>query len=265
MTLAVLASAGHVFEPPGVADFWQPLVGSGAWAITRTMLLVVVIGAVLAYVMVASTRKLAVVPGKGQYALEGAYGFVRNSIARDLIGEDNMRPYLPLLFATFTFIFLGNFAGIVPVIQFPATSRIGIPIVPMLFVYIVYLAVGMRRRGVGGYLKGLSPPGVPVAAQFLVYPLEFITYFITRPVTLALRLFGNMFAGHLLLLLIALGAEYLLVEGLNGSIGLGLIGIPIWLSYFVFTVFELLIQFLQAYVFTVLAAFYIADSLSDEH
>ena len=265
MNPAVLAGASHTFNPPGTANFWQPLVGTGAFAITRTMLLVVVIGLVLAWVMVRSTRKLAVVPTKGQYVLESSYGFVRNSIARDLIGEDNMRPYLPLLFATFTFILLGNVAGIVPVIQFPATSRIGIPIAPMLFAYVVYLAIGFRRRGVGGYLKGLCPPGVPGAAQLLVYPLEFITYFITRPVTLALRLFGNMFAGHILLLLIAIGAEYLLVEGLDGHIGLGIVGIPVWLSYFVFTVFELLIEFLQAYVFTILTAFYIADSLSDEH
>lgn len=265
MNPAVLAGASHEFLPPGVPNFWQPFFGTGAFAVTRVMLLVVVIGLVLAWVMVRSTRKMAVVPSKGQYALESSYGFVRNSIARDLIGEDNMRPYLPLLFATFTFIFLGNVSGIIPVIQFPATSRIGIPIAPMLFVYVVYLAVGFRRRGVGGYLKGLCPPGVPGAVQPLVYVLEFITYFVTRPFTLALRLFGNMFAGHLLLLLIALGAEYLLVEGLAGHIGLGLIGIPVWLSYFVFTIFELLIEFLQAYVFTILAAFYIADSLSDEH
>lgn len=265
MNPAVLAAASHTFNPPSTPNFWQPFFGTGAFAITRTMLLVVVIGLVLAVVFVRSTRRLAVVPSKGQYALESSYGFVRNSIARDLIGEDNMRPYLPLLFATFTFIFLGNVAGIIPVIQFPATSRIGIPIAPMLFVYVVYLAIGFRRRGFVGYLKNLCPPGVPVFVQPLIYVLEAITYFVTRPVTLALRLFGNMFAGHLLLLLISIGAEYLLVEGLDGHIGLGLIGIPIWLSSFVFTVFELLIEFLQAYVFTILAAFYIADSLSDEH
>ena len=265
MNPAVLNAAGEGFVAPSTADFWQPLFGTGAFAVTRTMLLVVVIGLVLAVVFVRSTRKLAVVPSKGQYVLETSYGFVRNSIARDLIGEDNMRPYLPLLFATFTFIFLGNVSGIIPVIQFPATARIGIPIAPMLFVYVVYLAIGFRRRGFLGYIKNLCPPGVPIGAQFLVYPLEAITYFITRPFTLALRLFGNMFAGHLLLLLIAVGSEHLLHLGLEGNIGLGLIGIPVWLSSFVFTVFELLIEFLQAYVFTILAAFYIADSLSDEH
>ena len=89
------------------------------------------------------------------------------------------------------------------------------------------------------------------------------TYFFTRPVTLALRLFGNMFAGHLLLVLFASGGEYLVLH--SGVLGYIPVGVFSWIMAFVMTVFEVLVEFLQAYIFTLLAALYIAGSLADEH
>jgi F-type H+-transporting ATPase subunit a len=129
-------------------------------------------------------------------------------------------------------------------------------------VFVVYLAIGMRRQGVLGYIMGLLPPGLPGWIKPLVFFLELITYFFTRPVTLALRLFGNMFAGHLLLLLFTLGAEYML---LHGSGILPVLSVAPFVMTFVMTGFELLVQFLQAYIFTLLSALYIAGSLADEH
>jgi len=106
------------------------------------------------------------------------------------------------------------------------------------------------------------PPGLPSWIRPAIFVLEVITFFVTRPLTLALRLFGNMFAGHLLLLLFITGGEYLMT---TGGLGLKLAGAGSFGMAFLLTVFEILIEFLQAYIFTLLAAMYIAGSLADEH
>jgi F-type H+-transporting ATPase subunit a len=255
-------SAAEEFVPPSAPDFWQPLVGDGAFAVTRSMVVMVLVTGVLAVVMVLATRRLSVVPGRGQYRLEGVYGLVRNSVGRDIIGTDHYRPYVPLLFTLFTLILLNNLMGIVPFVQFPTMSRIGFPLALALGVYVVYLVAGVRRRGATGFVKSLVPPGLPFWVVPVVFVLEAVTFLVTRPVTLTLRLFGNMFAGHILLLLFALGGEFLLLQG-EGL--LKLVAIPAFLMFFLFTAFEILIAFLQAYVFILLASVYIAEVYSDEH
>jgi F-type H+-transporting ATPase subunit a len=260
VTTTVLAA--EEFQPPSAPDFWQPLVGDGAFAITRPMVVMVLSVIVLALVMMAVTRRLAVVPGKGQFRLEGVYGLVRNSIGRDIIGQEHFRPYVPLLFTLFTLILLNNLAGIIPLVQYPTMSRIGFPLALALGVYFVYLVAGVRRRGATGFVKSLVPPGLPWWVVPVVFVLEAITFLITRPVTLTLRLFGNMFAGHILLLLFALGGEFLLLHG-DGFIKL--VSIPAFLMFFLFTAFEILIAFLQAYVFILLASVYIAEVYADAH
>lgn len=260
MRPAVLASEG--FVPPSAADFWQPLVGDGPFALTRTMVVMVLFTVVIGVLMVVATRRLAVVPARGQWAMEGVYGLVRNTVARDVIGGAHFKPYLPLLLSLFTLILLNNLAGVIPVIQFPTMSRIGFPIALALGVYVVYIGASIRHKGVGGLLRSLVPGGLPFLAIPVVFLLELLTFLVTRPVTLALRLFGNMFAGHILLLLFALGGEYLLLEG--GGL-LKLVSIPAFLMFFVFTAFELLISFLQAYVFILLASVYIAEVYAEEH
>jgi F-type H+-transporting ATPase subunit a len=257
-----MVSAAEEFVPPSAPDFWQPLVGNGAFAITRTMVVMVLSVVVLAGVMLLLTRRLSVVPGRGQWALEGVYGLVRNSIGRDIIGTAHFRPYIPLLFTLFTLILVNNLVGIIPPIQFPTMSRIGFPLALALGVYVVYLVAGVRRRGVGGFLRNLVPSGLPGWVVPVVFLLELLTFLVTRPVTLTLRLFGNMFAGHILLLLFALGGEYLLLHG-EGL--LKLVSIPAFLMFFLFTAFEILISFLQAYVFILLASVYIAEVYADEH
>lgn len=254
--------AGETFVPPSGEDFWQPLVGDGSFAFTRPMALFLISTVLIVTVMVLATRRLSVVPGKGQYILEQAYGFVRNGIARDMIGERNFKPYLPLLFSLFVVILVNNLFGILPVVQYPTMSRIGFPAALALFVYVLYLFLGIRRRGLLGYFKGLVPAGLPVFIVPLLFVLEVITFFFTRPVTLALRLFGNMFAGHILLLLMAVAGEYLL---LHTDFPTSVFSIGPLVGYFLLTGFELLIEFLQAYIFVLLASFYIADSLADEH
>ncbi len=253
------------FETPGTSDFWWPLIGGDSdWAVTRPAVVMLLSVGLLAFMFVSVARKLTVVPGKGQFRTELVYGFVRNTIGRDVIGSKDFRPFLPLLFTVFTLILFNNVAGIIPGIQFPSTSRIAFPIVITLVVYVVYHAVALKRKhGVVGYLKSLVPPGLPMWLIPLMFFLEFLTYFVIRPVTLALRLFGNMLAGHLMLLLFILGGEYLLLHG--DSLFLNASGVISLLFAIAMTFFELLIQFLQAFIFTILTALYISDAVSEEH
>jgi F-type H+-transporting ATPase subunit a len=253
---------GEGFHAPGVSDFWQPLIGEGAFAITRASILLLLSVALISAFLLYATRRMTVVPGKLQYATESTYGFVRNGVARDIIGSHDFLRFLPLLFTLFVLILVNNVFGVIPPIQFPTMSRVGFPAALTLVVFVVYHGVGIRTKGFVGYFKHMVPPGLPKGIVPFIFLLELITYFFTRPVTLALRLFGNMFAGHLLLVLFILGGEYLLLE-LGGALALA--GVAAFLMGIVMTFFELLVQVLQAYIFVLLAALYIAGNIAEEH
>jgi F-type H+-transporting ATPase subunit a len=253
---------GGGFHAPTPEEFYQPLIGSGDWAITRPMVVLALSVGLLSWFLIATTRRAAIVPGKGQWVTEGIYGLVRNGLARDIIGSRDFLKFVPLLFSLFMLILVNNLFGIIPPVQYPTMSRIGFPIALTLVVFVVYHAVGIRKNGLGGHFKHMIPGGLPKPIYLLIVPLELLTYFVTRPLTLALRLFGNMFAGHMLLLLFILGGEYML---LHGGLGLKLAGVGSFVMALILTAFEGLIEFLQAYIFTLLAATYIAGSLADEH
>lgn len=262
MSIVALAAEGGAYETPGVADFWQPLIGSGAFAITRASIVILLSVALLSWLLLAGTKKLSVVPSKGQFATESAYGLVRNGLGRDIIGSHDFLKFVPLLFTMFVLILLNNLFSVIPVVQFPTMSRIGFPAALAFVVFAVYHAVGFRKHGFVGYFKSIIPAGLSIGLMIPIFLLELITDLFTRPVTLALRLFGNMFAGHLLLVLFIGGGEYLLLHGAGGLkiAGVGALGMG-----FVMTVFEILVQVLQAYIFTLLAALYIAGAVADEH
>jgi F-type H+-transporting ATPase subunit a len=257
-----LAADGGGFETPGPADFWQPLIGNGAYAVTRPAVVLVLSVGLIVWFFLSVSRRLALVPGKSQFAAESVYGLVRNGLARDIIGSHDFLKFVPMLFTMFLMILVNNLFGVIPFVQFPTFSRIAFPIVLTLIVYVVYQTVAFRRKGFAGYLKSLVPPGVPAWIKPLMFLLEFITYFVSRPVSLALRLFGNMFAGHLLLLIFTLGGEYLL---LHGAPAIKVTGVVSFAFSILMSFFEVLVEFLQAYIFTLLAALYIAGSVADEH
>ena len=231
-------------------------------AITRPAVVLLLSVGLIAWWLIATTKRAAIVPSKGQWVTEGLYGFIRNGVARDIIGSKDFLRFVPLLFSMFVLILVNNLFGVIPPVQYPTMSRIGIPIALTLVVYVTYHYIGIKRVGLGAYFKNLVPSGLPGWIVPPIFVLEVITFFITRPLTLALRLFGNMFAGHLLLLLFITGGEYMMI---NGGFGLKIAGAGSFVMAFVLTVFEILIEFLQAYIFTLLAATYIAGSLSDEH
>lgn len=262
---AVVASEEGEFVAPGISQFYWPLIGGDSnWAFTRPSAAILISVALLAWFFISVAGKLSIVPTKRQWLAEQVYDFVRNTIARDVIGTKDFKPFIPLLFTCFTLILINNLFGILPLVQFPTMSRIAFPIVLTLVIYVTYHTVAIRRKhGVLPYLKSLVPPGLPGWLKPIMFVLEFATYFLIRPLTLALRLFGNMLAGHLMLLVFILGGEYLLLHGSNILVqGAGVLSFAFAI---LMTFFELLVQFLQAFIFTMLAALYLSDAVSEHH
>lgn len=266
--LGTVSSAGDGeggFVAPSTNDFWWPVIGGDSnWTLTRPaiVLLISVVG--LGIFFITATRRLSLVPTKRQFMVEGVYGFVRNTIARDIIGAKDFKPFLPLLFTLFTMILVNNVFGIIPFVQFPTMSRVAFPMMLTLIVYLTYHGVAIKRKhGFFRYLKSLVPEGLPGWLVPIMYVLEFLTFFVIRPLTLSLRLFGNMLAGHLMLLVFILGGEYLLLH--SGNIGLQGAGVLSFAFSIVMTAFELLVEFLQAFIFTLLTALYLSDAVSEHH
>ena len=260
MSTQVLAAGGGEFQPPGPESVIFPPIEGG---VTKPMVLLVLSAVIVGAFFWAAIRKPKVVPGKLQFVAESTYDFARNYIGRDMISGKDLRPFIPLLVTVFTFILVNNVFGFVPFLQLPTMSNPGVPYGIALLVWLVYNAVGTVRHGFLGYLKHQTwPPGVPGWIRPLVTPLEFISNILVRPLTLSLRLFANMFAGHLVLLVFIMGGEYLLLDG--GL--LGKVAGPLALVLgIVLSFFELMIQFLQAYIFTMLTASYIGGALEEEH
>ncbi len=252
---------GEGFKPPSAVDFnLPPIFGDNPFT-TKPIFLVFFSVILISLFFILASRKAAIVPSKLQFAGESVYSFVRNDLAKDVIGHEFMR-FVPYLFTLFTFILVNNIFGIVPMLQFPTMSRVSFPYVLAIITFFVFHYVGVRKQGAFKYIKEIMfMPGVPKAAYILITPLELLTFFLVRPLTLSLRLFANMFAGHLLLLVFILGGEHLL----EGVIGLKLISPFAFSIGIVLTFFEFMVQCLQAYIFTLLAALYIAGALADEH
>ena len=255
-----LAAGGDGFVSPGPSDFEYPgLIGG----FTKPMLIIVLGTLLVAALFYLAARRAQTVPGKAQFVGEGLYGFVRNGIALDAIGHEGMK-YVPYLATLFSFIAILNLAGIIPILQFPATSRIAIPLFLAIISWVIYNAIGIRRQGLVGYFKNMMfPPGIPWPVYILLAPIELFSTFFVRPITLALRLTFNMFAGHLVLLLFVLGGQYLVFTK-GGFVGV-IAGSVSLLGSIVLTFFEGFVQLLQAYVFTLLTALYIGGALADEH
>jgi len=255
----------ETFEAPGVASFEhaaQPLFEGVPWLDKYMLQAIVSVVLILAFWLIMS-RKNAMVPSKSQFIGETAYFFVRNSIARDMIGHD-FRKYLPLLIALFSFVLVNNLWGVFPLTLMPTAAHVSWAYGLAGLVWVVYNGVGIAKHGPIGYLKHtVLPSGVPWFMWPLIIPLEFASNIIVRPMTLCLRLFANMFAGHLLVLVFVLGGEYLLLHSepiVNKIAG----GFSLLFSMAIFSL-EIFVQCLQAFIFTVLTAVYISSAAAEEH
>ena len=188
--------------------------------------------------------------------------FVENQIIMPTMGRDGLS-WTPLMLSLFLFVYLCNLPGIIPAFLYmPATARLAIPLFLALVVWVVFVGVGVKHQGIGYFTHLLWPPGVPVALKPLVGIIEFVSTILVRPFSLTIRLFANLFAGHILLVTFAL-----LTEELVGSSTIALKPLailPFFMLMFI-TAFEVLVGFLQAYIFAMLAGVYIGTSLHPEH
>jgi F-type H+-transporting ATPase subunit a len=191
--------------------------------------------------------------------MESGIGFVRDQITLQMIGPEGL-PFLPFLATLFFFIFLGNILEVVPGVSFPLNSRLAFPLVMAVIAWVVYNTVGIRKHGLLGYLKMVMfPPGAPKALYILLTPIEFISVIVLRPITLTIRLFANMVAGHFLLSVFFLGSLALLT-GFPFILGVVSFGIGVALVGF-----EIFVASLQAFIFSMLTASYIAGAMAEEH
>jgi F-type H+-transporting ATPase subunit a len=266
--LAAEGGGGDGFPAPGLGEFYpEPLVTFSVvgipFEITRiTIILWIATAAIVAF-LIATVRKPEIVPGRLQFIGESGYSLVRDGIARDVVGPKGL-PFAPFLAALFFFILANNLMAIIPFAQISPMSKFAFPLVLALICWVIYIWIGIREQGAWHYFRDiLFLPGVPKFMYILVTPIEILQNFIVRPFTLAVRLFANMFAGHMLLVVFSLGAVYLFSRfGQNFSWVFGPVSA---LMAIVMTFFELLVIFLQAYVFTVLMGTYLNGSIEAEH
>jgi F-type H+-transporting ATPase subunit a len=260
--IAAVIAEGYV--PPGSHEVFPPAFFEQVGWFDKAILLVIISIPIIAVFFYAALRRPALVPSRMQYTGELLYDFVRNGIGRDIIGSRDYQRFVPLLVALFTFILVNNVFGITPFVSFPPMAHIAFPMVLAIIVLFVYNIAGIQRQGFGRYFKDtMFIPGVPGFVYPILAPIELLTILFIRPFTLTLRLFANMFAGHMLLLVFVTGAEYMLIEVANPALkaaGLLTGGVAIVMS-----LFELFVEIFQAYIFALLTALYISGSVNEGH
>jgi F-type H+-transporting ATPase subunit a len=260
----VIFAAGEGFFPP-ISHLveWKDLFGtSGLFAINKVVLLYFVAALLtLALFFIAGSKK-KLVPKGVQNVAEAGYDFVETSIAKEVMGHHG-KPFVPLLASLFFFIFFNNIFGVIPFIQMPTTARMALPAFLAILVWLVFNVAGIKAQGVGHYFKeSLFPPGVPGALKPLVAVIELLSVFIVRPFSLAVRLFANVLAGHILLVTFAVLTDVIVKDFIPAAKPLAIL--PFFMLTFL-TLFEIMVAFLQAYIFTILAAVYIGGAVHPEH
>ena len=269
--LGLFAAEEGEYKPPTIFEFYPPafLFEGTPFEINRIMMIrmIVMVFIIVLFWLWTSRFNRAVktgnvVPGRFQLLGEMALNFIRKGIAHDQLGEKDGERFLPLLTTIFFMVFGMNITGIIPFANIAGTSVIGIPLVLAAAAYVTFIYAGVRKHGVRFFSNALFPAGVPKPFYVLVTPIELLSTFILRPVTLALRLLMNMIAGHLLLVLCFSATHFFFfqTEGIFQFFGAGTL-----LFGFAFTLFEILVSTLQAYVFTLLTTVYIQLALADEH
>jgi len=265
-TALLLSADGQSgFHAPTIADFFpDPVLFAGTWfEFGRIQFVRMVVAVFLALLFVLVARRATLVPGRLQSGVEMLLDFIRTGIAEDILGKRDAQRFVPLLTTLFVSVLGFNLTGVIPGLNIAGTSRIGLPIVLALWVYVTYLWAGVRKQGLGGFLRSsLFPPGVPPFLYVLLTPVEFLQVFVLRPATLALRLMANMVAGHLMLVLCFSATAYFLLEA---APAMKAFGVLTFASGLVMTLFEVFVAVLQAYIFAILTAVYISMSLSEEH
>ena len=265
MTPTTLPLAREGFHAPTIDEFeWPTIVDIHLFgidlSINRVVLQMFVVVLLVWGLFYLGFRRPKLVPSGLQNVMESIVDFIRNQIVLEVIGRDGLR-FLPYLTTLFVFVFFGNLGGVIPPVFFPLNGRMALPAVMAICSLLLFISVGISTQGPAYFKNALFPPGIPWPVYILLTPIEFVSTFIVRPVTLAIRLLANMIAGHLILTVFFVATGYLLTS-LNIS---ALFGIGALVFSVALIAFELFVAGLQAYVFTILSAVYIAGALEPEH
>jgi F-type H+-transporting ATPase subunit a len=262
--LAAAAGGCHLFSgcgfpAPGLDDFnFEKLFSIGAWNVTKPEVIAILCVVIIVAFFWAAFAKPKLIPTRTQSLGELAVLLVRDQIVRPVLGKKG-DAYMPFLTSLFFWIFVMNIMELIPVIQFPPMARIGF-VWPLVFVvYGLYWYLGFKTKGIG-YFRSWIPSGIPLFIMPLIIPVEILKYVFIQPFTLGVRLFANMFAGHLMLSVFMVATWYLA----SWSIGLLYAAGSLFMVFFVFLL-EILVDVLQAFIFTTLTATYISDSLEHGH
>ena len=266
VSVMTTASGCHIFSgcgypAPSISDFYfKPIFTVAGIQITKPIVLAVLAAVIILTFFYVAFRRPKLVPRGTQNLGELGVLFVRDQILRQQLGKKGDR-YLAFIVALFFFVWIMNVFSLIPLIQFPATSRFAFPVALSLIVWVTYITIGIKTKGPIGYFKRMAvPEGAPWWILPLLSPVELFSNILVRPFTLAIRLFANMLAGHLLLLVFGLASWYLF----SLSIGL-LFAATSFLLTIILTGLEVLITALQAFIFATLTSFYIADAMETSH
>jgi F-type H+-transporting ATPase subunit a len=258
----------------------DPWIDLGFMSINKAVFYLIVATALMTGTMVYIARRMQERPNKVQTAVEQAFLLMRDNITRGNMDDAMARKWFPFIGALFLFIWFSNMLGYLPLptntehkvgifgldipsfALYAATANISIPLVLTLIVWVSYHVEGLRAKGPIGYLKSWVPAGVEGPATVPIFFIEVISHFV-RLVSLSVRLFANILAGHLLILFMGGGLVVLLNLAIGGSIVLGLLTGVMAVAFFLFEVG--LVATLQAFIFATLTAIYLGGAVAEEH
>lgn len=248
------------FPPLGHIVDWPGLAGDGTfWEINKVVLIYAfALVMTLAIFILGNQKKL--VPTGAQNLAEISIEFVEDQLIEPTIGHTDRKWLPPFMLSLFFFIFFTNIFEVVPFIQMPANARIALPLFLALLSYVLYHGAGIKEHKLKYVTHTLFPPGVPKLLYVLVVPIEFVSKFLVQPFSHTVRLFANLLAGHILLVTFAV-----LTSGLWTLKPYAVFfPLPLFAVVF-FTAFEVMVSFLQAYVFTLLFGVYFGSAVSHDH
>jgi F-type H+-transporting ATPase subunit a len=251
---------GLEFPPLSHIVDWPGLVGEGEWWEINKVVLIYGFAVMFTFLLFWLGNKKQMVPTGAQNLAEVSIEFIEEQVVLPTIGAGGEK-WTPYLTSLFFFIFFTNIFEVIPIFQMPANARIALPMFLALLTYVMFNGAGIKEHGLFRYLKlNLFPPGVPVGLYILVTPIEFVSTFLVRPFSLMVRLFANMLAGHILLVTFAVLSAALWTTDWYAVF----LPLPAFAMVF-FTAFEVMVSFLQAYVFALLSGVYIGMAISHEH
>jgi F-type H+-transporting ATPase subunit a len=255
----VLASSLH-FPPLTHVTRWPTFLFEGTFFAVNKIAIICMLAVAMSYAVFVIGNRKQLVPTRAQSVAELSVEFIEEGIVKENIGP-NATAWTPVMMSTFFFIAFINIFEVIPVFQMPGSAVIGIPMMLAGFAFVCYVGAGIKAQGLGGYFKSsLFPPGLPIPLYVLITPIELVSTFLVRPFSLMVRLFANLLAGHMLLVTFA---------SLSAGLFLGqwyavFLPLPAFGMVF-FVAFEIMVSFLQAYVFTLLLAVYIGLSIHADH